>query len=463
MRMVLLTNVVSPHQLPLASALAERLGHDNFRYVATEGQHSERTDLGWHFEDLPTWILYPKRSALDASKTERWCSEADVLLCGMRNVDLFRHRARAGLTSLYTSERWFKPPVGFLRMFHPRYLQMAWRLWDLQRQGALTYLPMGVHAAGDMARMSGLFHGDLRCLFRQPRLKWSASRPLASLTTSGSPSPKQSLPTGADRMRLWGYFVDPSDQADLTATQVRLSKCPTRMNDDGPIRVLWVGRMLSWKRADTLINAVVQLLSEGTPIQLRLVGQGPEEENLKQLVGPYLLETPDSQACRNTTSPHCPPFSGVMVNPAIGMNLSLGFINGEQPTNALVRFRSMPGIFFSTAVPIKQVRTLMRESDVVVLTSDGGEGWGAVVNEAMAEGCCVIGTYEAGSSATLIEHGVNGFLYRAGDVNELKACLLQCQPSTRHELGARARGVLETVWSPTAAADQLLAFLQHTA
>ena len=54
----------------------------------------------------------------------------------------------------------------------------------------------------------------------------------------------------------------------------------------------------------------------------------------------------------------------------------------------------------------------MREHDVYVLASNGYEGWGAVVSEALEEGMKVVGTYEAGSSGTMLP---KSNLFHAGD------------------------------------------------
>jgi glycosyltransferase involved in cell wall biosynthesis len=123
--------------------------------------------------------------------------------------------------------------------------------------------------------------------------------------------------------------------------------------------------MLDWKRVDTLVKASVALLQQGEKLHLRLIGYGPEEARLRRLAGKL--------ACRQRRP-------------------------GQE-------------FLFRAPVEIGAIRGIMRQSDVYVLSSDGGEGWGAVVNEAMAEGCTVIGTHEAGSSATMIEHGVNGWAF----------------------------------------------------
>ena len=67
-----------------------------------------------------------------------------------------------------------------------------------------------------------------------------------------------------------------------------------------------------------------------------------------------------------------------------------------------------------------EVREVMRNHDVFVLSSNAFEGWGAVVNEALEEGMKVVGTFEAGASATILP--VNN-LFHSGDWRGLRQIL----------------------------------------
>ena len=68
----------------------------------------------------------------------------------------------------------------------------------------------------------------------------------------------------------------------------------------------------------------------------------------------------------------------------------------------------------------------MHEHDIYVLASDAHEGWGAVVSEALEEGMKVLGTYEAGASATILP--ITN-LFHAGDWRSLMTML--CKPIVR--------------------------------
>lgn len=51
------------------------------------------------------------------------------------------------------------------------------------------------------------------------------------------------------------------------------------------------------------------------------------------------------------------------------------------------------------------------------------EPWGLVMNEAMNAGCAVIASDQVGSAYDLISHGKNGFIFKAGNIQELAATL----------------------------------------
>ena len=379
MRMALYTNTISPHQLPLAKELARQAGEGNFRYVYTEVMDEDHGALGWTL-DVPDWCVHAGDDA-----AQEWLEDAEVMLSGLRCFDLFERRAKKGLKNFYMTERWFKPPLGVWRLLHPKYFGYARRLCRLLESGAVVGLPIGIHAARDMARLCGLLHGDLKCLFRAPRPDFERM-PLGRIRLKDGGNAKKYC---LDKMRMWGYFVEKGR-----------GKSEER-RDESQTRVLWVGRMLGLKRVDTIIRAVGEVIARSTcsgrlNIALDIYGSGPEEKRLKKFAAKY----------------------GDLIK-------------------------------FYPPVPIEQVRKLMREHDVYVLASNAYEGWGAVVSEALEEGMKVIGTYEAGSSATILPEKC---LSHAGDWRRLMRILLDNHIPM---LGVEP-------WSATNAASALMSFAYPT-
>ena len=357
MKFVLYTNSCSAHQLPLSHEIVKRLGAENFRYVYTDDSLHQRSQV---VDSDEKWV----------TKDRTFVESCDVLLIGgMRPIDIILRRSKNGKRTLYMSERWFKPPLGMLRLLHPKYLAMAWKFVKLLRNSpSFIYLPIGIHAVSDMVRLCGLIQGDLRCLFKAPELDFERKPGgkiwLKNKTQNMQDERKYCL----DKMRMWGYFVEPT-RYDSSLVQEPI------VADHKDIKVLWVGRLLKLKCVDTIIRAVYEHLklkrmdSSLPKITLDIYGSGPEETRLKRMARGY---------------------------------------------EDIIKFYP--------PVPITEVRKLMREHDVFVLASNGYEGWGAVVSEALEEGMKVVGTYEAGSSATILP---NECLFHAGDWRSLLRLLLK--------------------------------------
>ena len=354
MKLAIYTECVSPHQLPMAKEIAKFLDGGNFCNIYDHPLKQERIDMGWNASVTEKWEIVASERKVEVKKI---VESAEVLMSSMRDLALFEHRSNVGLLTVYYGERWFKPRLGMLRLMSPSYLKMAWRFIRLLRnRNNVVYYPMGIHAAADMARLCGLFSGDFKCLFRTPKLEFER-RPGGRIwlkNDDGRAGAKYCL----DKMRMWGYFVEPSKYDALPVQESAKTK-------PREIRVLWVGRLLNWKRVDAIVRAVgehanLKRVDDSLPkMTLDIYGTGPKEKSLKKMAAKY----------------------------------------GD-----FIRFHP--------PVPISEVRRLMREHDVYVLASNGYEGWGAVVSEALEEGMKVVGTYEAGSSGTMLP---KSNLFHAGD------------------------------------------------
>lgn len=378
--MMILTNVVSPHTIPLAVEIAHLVRDGEFIFAATGHITEARRRLGWADEGAYPWIQMrsPDESLTDFFRRMK-VSDVKFLLTNLREWNVVSERTDRGFRTGLFFERWFKPIriahiklPGCLRLLHPAFLRMSRRFVRLSSSELVTLFPMGIPAAEDIVRLVHLLKGDLRYLYKRACLDFEA-KPGGCVD-------------GYSQMKMLSYFV---------ADDAIRKECVQRT---GPLKVLWVGRMLNWKRVDTIIRAV----SGDQRFTLDLYGAGPEEAHLKRLAG------------------------------------------------------KASNVNFCTAVPIREVRRIMREHDVYVLSSDEGEGWGAALNEAMLARMAVIGTYEAGSSATIIRNGVNGLLYRAGDVEGVLKCLEQClSDEFRTKLADEGCRCMSTTWSPRSAAAVL--------
>ena len=255
------------------------------------------------------------------------------------------------------SERWWKPPVGGFRMLSPRYLAMALKFRRVATDPRFHYLAIGPFAARDIGKIADL----------------------------------------NGRIWKWGYFTKGAD-------------CPPwRSPATGGLRIMWAGRMLTWKRVDTLIKAISALQGSGIRVELTIIGNGPDQERLERLAASSL-------------------------DPG-----SYSFFGSMTPTKILER---------------------MKEHHVYVLPSTAYEGWGAVVNEAMDCGLAVIASSGAGAAAAMIRDRKNGLIFEPGDWRSLAAHIRRLEKDElfRTSLAQNARRTIVGLWSPTVAAQRLAEF-----
>lgn len=100
----------------------------------------------------------------------------------------------------------------------------------------------------------------------------------------------------------------------------------------------------------------------------------------------------------------------------------------------------------------------MRQSHVYVLASNGYEGWGVVITEAMMEGCAVVASRAAGVAATLLRDGENGLLFDPGDWQALasRLCRLRDDERLRLRLAISGQREIASTWSPQVGGERLV-------
>ena len=104
----------------------------------------------------------------------------------------------------------------------------------------------------------------------------------------------------------------------------------------------------------------------------------------------------------------------------------------------------------------------MRKHDIFLFTSDRNEGWGAVANEAMSEGCLLIASDEIGSSPFLIKDGENGLLFKNKNLASLNERVLWAinNPVETEKMKMEGSNTMRKVWSPENASLSLLQLIQ---
>lgn len=134
---------------------------------------------------------------------------------------------------------------------------------------------------------------------------------------------------------------------------------------------------------------------------------------------------------------------------------------GEElyPTQQLVKSLAInDNVSFYGSLPNEEILKEMRKHEIFLFTSDRNEGWGAVLNESMSNGCAVVASNLIGSVPFLIQDGENGMVFKSGDLDSLtqKVCYLLDNPTERLEMAKKAIHTMRVIWSPANAAKRFV-------
>lgn len=119
-------------------------------------------------------------------------------------------------------------------------------------------------------------------------------------------------------------------------------------------------------------------------------------------------------------------------------------------------------VFLTGSIPNTEVVERMQKSMIFIFTSDKGEGWGVVLNEAMSCGCACVVSHEIGAVPTLIKKGENGLIFKSRSVDSLyeKVARLYDNPQLCTQYGRNAYKTVTDDWSVQLAIDRLLQLSQ---
>ncbi len=218
-----------------------------------------------------------------------------------------------------------------------------------------------------------------------------------------------------DRWYKWGYFTKVDNLYDEKKRLQEMSA-----NDSNPIvRIMWCGRFLVWKHPELAVAMASRLKEKGYKFRLEMYGdEGNAAKNDAIFPKEKLKRLIDELGVKDYVH-----------------------LMGNRPNDEIIK--------------------AMQQSSVFVFSSDKNEGWGAVANESMANGCVLVASDAIGSSPYLIKNGYNGFLFRSCDVDSLteKVEWLLTHPSERLEMQRNAHKCMNELWSPQVAAENFLTLI----
>jgi len=170
---------------------------------------------------------------------------------------------------------------------------------------------------------------------------------------------------------------------------------------------MWCSRFIEWKHPEMCIDLAKRLKKEGADFELNMYGNGPLLELYQQSVHQECLSD-----CVHI----------------------LGNRNNEE------------------------ILVAMQQHNIFLFTSDQNEGWGAVANEAMSNGCAFVGSDKIGAVPFLVKDKVNGRIFKSKSLESLVDVIkdLVYDRSLCEQYARSAYQSMRDVWSPKSAADRFV-------
>lgn len=352
---VVLSNYINHHQLPFSLTMFEMLNGD-YTFIQTEPMEVERLKMGWdNTNDYPFLI----KSYENVEKAKKIVCECDVLIIGGINdtYEWLRYRADGKKLSFLCSERIYKN--GQWRALSPNGLRMIYKQHISNQKNNVYVLAASAYLPCDLA----LFHLYKKKIFK------------------------------------WGYFPDAINYGSADNLM--------SMKQNSKLEILWAGRLIDWKRPELALKAAEWLKGTGRKFHLSIVGNGPLENDLRELLWKNNLDD-------------CVTFCG--------------------------------------ALRPEEVRRKMEATNIFIATSNYKEGWGAVVNEAMNSGCAVVASHAMGSVPYLIQHGNNGLVFDSNKIDDFLNLLggLIDKPELIKIYGRNAYRTIIERWNSQIAAKNII-------
>lgn len=226
---------------------------------------------------------------------------------------------------------------------------------------------------------------------------------------------QRKLGTYRERCYKWGYFTR-VEKFDVEAT--------ADVSTSNITPLMWCSRYLMLKHPELPILMAQRLKKKGYRFVLDMYGSGEYEKAARQLASD--LDVTD-----------------------------------------VVRFMGVK--------PNDKLLADMRKHCIFLFTSDKNEGWGAVANESMANGCVLVASDAIGSSPYLVKDGETGLLFKSprtsssirkpdmaalNELSEKVEYLLDNQDKLQ-TIRQKSLALMQEVWNPKVVAERLLILIDR--
>lgn len=209
-----------------------------------------------------------------------------------------------------------------------------------------------------------------------------------------------------EKVYKWGYFTAVQEINEVEAPELGVS------TSEITPQLMWCSRFLKLKHPELPVQLAARLKSEGYSFVLNMYGGGEELESTKALVRELNVEDV---------------------------------------------------VTFCGNYPNQEILAAMRRHHIFLFTSDKNEGWGAVLNESMSNGCAVVASNRIGATPFLVKDGENGLIFESENLDSLyeKVKSLLDDEDLRKHLSINAYKTMSEMWNPRNAAVRFLLLVEN--
>lgn len=231
----------------------------------------------------------------------------------------------------------------------------------------------------------------LRSVARWPAVRWSSG--IAAVGTRAADAYRALAPRARPVANI-PYFCDMSAFASV--------RRKTPQKAERSFRILYCGQLVHRKGVDLLMKAFIRLAGQHDHVRLKLVGDGELMSELRAGLSDKLRER----------------------------------------------------VEFTGFLQVSELPVHFADADVFVLPSRH-DGWGVVVNQAIAAGLPVVCSDAVGAAADMVVPGENGMIVPAGDEDALHRAFaeLAADPDKLNRFAARSRAMADD-WRPERGVDR---------
>ncbi|MCF2657219.1 glycosyltransferase family 4 protein [Lacrimispora saccharolytica] len=249
MRITMVSNYISHHQLPFSDAMFELC--EEYSFVQTMPMEQKRIDMGWAVD--PTTIPYVIENYKEPDKARRAIDEADLLIVGwIEDETIVSGGLRSGKPVFRISERIYRE--GQWRFISPKGLARKYREHISLKKYPVYLLCNGAYVASDYKLIGAYPHRKYRFGYFPPFRKVENVSELQG-----------------KKAKLHTLNIEHPEELPIQGLVLTKEE----------INIVWAGRFIELKNPGFMIRLADDLNRRGIRFHIHMIGSGELEEELK--------------------------------------------------------------------------------------------------------------------------------------------------------------------------------------